>query len=234
MADQPVCLVTGVGPGTGTALVRRFHEGGYAVAMLTRTKVRLDALEAELPDAKGYVCDLADEAAVNAAVSAVGEDLGAPEVVIHNAVGGARGDFMTIDPAILQQNFQVNVMGLLYLSRAVAPAMIDAGHGSIIVTGNTAATRGKDFFAGFAPTKAAQRILAESIARSVGPKGVHVAYIIIDAVIDLRWTRKAFADAPDDFFIQPASIAQNAWYLHSQDKSAWTFLSELRPFGETW
>lgn len=234
MADQPVCLVTGVGPGTGTALVRRFHEGGYAVAMLTRTKARLDALEAELPDAKGYVCDLADEAAVNAAVSAVGEDLGAPEVVIHNAVGGARGDFMTIDPAILQQNFQVNVMGLLYLSRAVAPAMIDAGHGSIIVTGNTAATRGKDFFAGFAPTKAAQRILAESIARSVGPKGVHVAYIIIDAVIDLRWTRKAFADAPDDFFIQPASIAQNAWYLHSQDKSAWTFLSELRPFGETW
>ncbi len=234
MADQPVCLVTGVGPGTGTALVRRFHEGGYAVAMLTRTKARLDALEAELPNAKGYVCDLADEAAVNAAVSAVGEDLGAPEVVIHNAVGGARGDFMTIDPAILQQNFQVNVMGLLYLSRAVAPAMIDAGHGSIIVTGNTAATRGKDFFAGFAPTKAAQRILAESIARSVGPKGVHVAYIIIDAVIDLRWTRKAFADAPDDFFIQPASIAQNAWYLHSQDKSAWTFLSELRPFGETW
>lgn len=234
MADQPVCLVTGVGPGTGTALVRRFHEGGYAVAMLTRTKARLDALEAELPNVKGYVCDLADEAAVNAAVSAVGEDLGAPEVVIHNAVGGARGDFMTIDPAILQQNFQVNVMGLLYLSRAVAPAMIDAGHGSIIVTGNTAATRGKDFFAGFAPTKAAQRILAESIARSVGPKGVHVAYIIIDAVIDLRWTRKAFADAADDFFIQPASIAQNAWYLHSQDKSAWTFLSELRPFGETW
>lgn len=234
MADQPVCLVTGVGPGTGTALVRRFHEGGYAVAMLTRTKARLDALEAELPNAKGYVCDLADEAAVNAAVSAVSEDLGAPEVVIHNAVGGARGDFMTIDPAILQQNFQVNVMGLLYLSRAVAPAMIDAGHGSIIVTGNTAATRGKDFFAGFAPTKAAQRILAESIARSVGPKGVHVAYIIIDAVIDLRWTRKAFADAADDFFIQPASIAQNAWYLHSQDKSAWTFLSELRPFGETW
>lgn len=234
MADQPVCLVTGVGPGTGTALVRRFHEGGYAVAMLTRTKARLDALEAELPNAKGYVCDLADEAAVNAAVSAVSEDLGAPEVVIHNAVGGARGDFLTIDPAILNQNFQVNVMGLLYLSRAVAPAMIDAGHGSIIVTGNTAATRGKDFFAGFAPTKAAQRILAESIARSVGPKGVHVAYIIIDAVIDLRWTRKAFADAPDDFFIQPASIAQNAWYLHSQDKSAWTFLSELRPFGETW
>jgi NAD(P)-dependent dehydrogenase (short-subunit alcohol dehydrogenase family) len=215
-------------------MVRRFHDGGYAVAMLTRTKDRLDTLEAELPNARGYVCDLSDEAAVNAAVSAVNEDLGAPEVVIHNAVGGARGDFMSIDPAVLNQNFQVNVMGLLYLSRAVAPAMIEAGRGSIIVTGNTAATRGKDFFAGFAPTKAAQRILAESIARSIGPKGVHVAYIIIDAVIDLRWTRKAFADAPDDFFIQPASIAENAWYLHSQDKSAWTFLSEIRPFGEKW
>jgi NAD(P)-dependent dehydrogenase (short-subunit alcohol dehydrogenase family) len=215
-------------------MVRRFHEGGYAVAMLTRTKERLDALEEELEHAKGYVCDLSDEVAVNAAVAAVTEDLGAPEVAIHNAVGGARGDFLSIDPAILNQNFQVNVMGLLYLSRAVAPAMIEAGRGSIIVTGNTAATRGKDFFAGFAPTKAAQRILAESMARSIGPKGVHVAYIIIDAVIDLRWTRKAFPGRPDDFFIQPASIAENAWYLHSQDRSAWTFLSEVRPFGETW
>ena len=78
MTDQPVCLVTGVGPGTGTAMVRRFHEGGYAVAMLARTKARLDALEAELPSARGYVCDLSDEAAVNAAVSAVNEELGTP------------------------------------------------------------------------------------------------------------------------------------------------------------
>ncbi|MEQ8860898.1 MAG: SDR family NAD(P)-dependent oxidoreductase [Pseudomonadales bacterium] len=234
MSDRPVCLVTGVGPGTGTALVRRFHDGGFAVAMLTRSRERLDALEAELPNAKGYVCDLADESAVNAAVAAVNADLGAPEVAIHNAVGGARGDFLSIDPPVLERNFQVNVMGLLYLARATAPAMIEAGRGSILVTGNTAALRGKDFFAGFAPTKAAQRILAESMARTLGPRGVHVAYIVIDAVIDLAWTRKAFADAPDDFFIQPASIAENAWYLHAQDRSAWTFLSELRPFGEKW
>lgn len=234
MAERRVCLVTGVGPGTGSALVRRFHDGGYAVAMLTRTRARLDALEAELAHAHGYVCDLADPEAVRAAVAAVNEELGTPEVAIHNAVGGARGDFLSIDPEVLNRNFQVNVMGLLYLARAVAPAMIEAGRGSIIVTGNTAATRGKDFFAGFAPTKAAQRILAESIARSIGPKGVHVAYIIIDAVIDLAWTRKAFPEAPDDFFIRPASIAENAWYLHSQDRSAWTFLSEIRPYAERW
>lgn len=232
--DRPVCLVTGVGPGTGSALVRRFHEGGFAVAMLTRSRERLDALEAELDHAKGYVCDLSDESAVNQTVAAVAGELGHPEVAIHNAVSGARGDFLSIDPTVLDRNFQVNVMGLLYLARAVAPAMIEANRGSILVTGNTAALRGKDFFAGFAPTKAAQRILAESMARTLGPKGVHVAYIVIDAVIDLAWTRKAFAGKPDEFFIQPAAIAENAWYLHSQDPSAWTFLSELRPFGETW
>jgi len=234
MADKPVCLVTGVGPGTGTAMVRRFHDGGYAVAMLTRTKERLDALEAELPNAKGYVCDLSDEDAVNAAVAAVNADLGAPEVAIHNAVGGARGDFMTIDPEILNQNFQVNVMGLLYLSRAVAPAMIEAGRGSIIVPGNTAATRGKDFFAGFAPTKAAQRILAESMARTLGPQGIHVAYLAIDAVIDLAWTRKAFADQPDSYFCKPEDIAAECWHLVHQPRSAWTFDVQIRPDGEAW
>ena len=97
--------------------------------------------------------------------------------------------------------------------------MIEAGEGAIIATGNTSALRGKANFAGFAPTKAAQRILAESIARDLGPKGVHVAYVVIDAVIDLEWTRKRFADAPDDFFIKPAAIADEVWHVVHQERS---------------
>ena len=112
--------------------------------------------------------------------------------------------------------------------------MVAAGHGAIIASGNTSALRGKPNFAGFAPTKAAQRILAESIARTLGPQGVHVAYIVIDAVIDLAWTRKMMPDADDDYFIQPAAIADTAFQVAHQDRSAWSFNVEVRPFGEAW
>jgi NAD(P)-dependent dehydrogenase (short-subunit alcohol dehydrogenase family) len=223
-----------VGPGTGTAIVRRFHEGGYRVAMIARTAERLGVLADELPNAFAYPCDMADAAAVEETLGRIGHELAAPSVAVHNAVGGAFGDFLSIAPDQLEANFQVNVMGLLHLGRAVAPAMIAAGEGAIIVTGNTSALRGKANFSGFAPTKAAQRILAESMARTLGPQHVHVAYIVIDAVIDLEWTRRRFNDQPDGFFIKPASIAENAWYLAHQDPSAWTFLSELRPYGESW
>jgi short-subunit dehydrogenase len=206
--DKPVVVVTGVGPGTGAAIARRFAHGGYAVAMLARNRDRLTLLEREIP--------------------------GVPKVLIHNAVGGAFGNFMQIDPEVLNRNFQVNTMALLHLARRLAPAMVTAGEGAIIASGNTSALRGKAGFAGFAPTKAAQRILAESIAREVGPKGVHVAYVLIDAVIDLEWTRKRWPDAPDAFFIKPAAIADEIWHVTHQDRSAWSFNVELRPFGETW
>jgi short-subunit dehydrogenase len=112
--------------------------------------------------------------------------------------------------------------------------MVEAGEGAIIASGNTSALRGKSNFAGFAPTKAAQRILAESIARELGPKGVHVAYVLIDAVIDLEWTRKRWRDAPDAFFIKPAAIADEIWHVVHQERSAWSFNVEIRPFGEAW
>ena len=118
----------------------------------------------------------------------------APKVVIHNAVGGSFGTFLDIEPDVLQRNFEINVMALLHLARWATPKMTSAGGGALICTGNTSALRGKANFAGFAPTKAAQRILAESIAREIGPKGIHVAYLMIDAVIDLAWTRKRYPE----------------------------------------
>jgi NAD(P)-dependent dehydrogenase (short-subunit alcohol dehydrogenase family) len=235
MTKQPVCVISGVGPGTGSALARRFTSGGYCVAMLARNAERLASLERELPGgAKGYACDVSDAAQVEAAADRIERELGTPTTLVHNAVGGAFGSFLEIDPAVLNRNFQINTMGLLYLGRRFAPAMVRAGSGNIIVTGNTSALRGKAGFAGFAPTKAAQRILAEAMARELGSKGVHVAYIVIDAVIDVPWTRQRYKDKPDEFFIKPAAIAEEAWHLTQQTRSGWSFNVELRPYCETW
>ena len=232
--SHPVALITGVGPGTGAALARRFSAGGYAVAMLARNVERLAALEREIANARGYACDVTKEVELDTAIASVRAQLGTPSVLVHNAVGGVFGNFLDIDPAALEQNFQVNTMALLHLARRLAPAMVEAGHGVIIASGNTSALRGKAGFAGFAPTKAAQRILAEAMARQLGPQGVHVAYVVIDAVIDLAWTRRMFADRPDEFFIKPAAIAEEIWHVAHQDRSAWSFNVEIRPFGETW
>jgi short-subunit dehydrogenase len=215
-------------------MVRRFARGGYAVAMLARTRERLVALEQEIEHARAYPCDVTDEAQLDAAIGKVRADLGVPKVLIHNAVGGAFGTFLEIEPEVLNRNFQINTMALLHLARRLAPAMVEAGEGAIITSGNTSALRGKPRFAGFAPTKAAQRILAEAMARDLGPKGVHVAYVLIDAVIDLEWTRRMFSEAADEFFIKPAAIADEVWHVAHQDRCAWSFNVEIRPFGEAW
>jgi NAD(P)-dependent dehydrogenase (short-subunit alcohol dehydrogenase family) len=230
---KPVCLVTGVGPGTGSAIVKRFADH-YAVAMIARDSERITTLANEVPDTFDYSCDVSDASAFSRTLDQVKKDLGNPTVVIHNAVGGGVGDFLSIKPKMLMKNFEVNTMALLQLGQELVPAMIDAGEGAVICTGNTSAYRGKGFFSGFAPTKAAQRILAESMARHAGPKGVHVAYVAIDAVISLPWTRERYSDKPDDFFCYPADIAEHVWQVAHQPKSAWTFDTVIRPFGETW
>lgn len=243
MSTKPVVLITGVGPGTGAATARRFAAGGYRVAMLARGATRLKNLEEELPGSRAFVCDVSDESAIDAAVTRVTAEMGPPEILIHNAVGGVSGSesidgvmgsFLEIEPASLEYNFKVNTMALLHLARRVAPSMIEAGRGAIVVTGNTSALRGKAGFPAVAPTKAAQRILSESMARHLGPKGVHVSYVVIDAVIDVPWTRRFFAKETEDFFIKPAAIADELWHVAHQDRSAWSFLVEVRPFRESW
>jgi NAD(P)-dependent dehydrogenase (short-subunit alcohol dehydrogenase family) len=231
---KPVCLITGVGPGTGSALARRFSKGGYHVALLARSAKRTAKLIEELPDSSAHICDVASEPQVNEVVQSVTKSFGAPSISIHNAVGGTFGDFLEIDPTALETNFKVNTMGLLYLARAVAPAMIKAGKGTIVATGNTSAFRGVSNYAAFAPSKAAQRVLAESMARALGSKGVHVAYLMVDAVINVPWARKYFADKPDEFFAEPTAIADEIWHICQQSRSAWSFNVELRPFGEKW
>ena len=232
---KPVCLITGVGDGTGAALARRFAKGGYQVAMLARNRDRLARLEKEIADAKAYVCDTSDLEALVATVESVRAEMGVPSVLVHNAVSATFKTFLEADPEDLERNFRVNTTSLLYLARALAPDMVAAGHGAIMVTGNTAALRGVPNYAVFAPTKAAQRILAQSLARDLGPKGVHVAYITIDAAIDTPWTRDAFnRGKPDDFFSNPADIADELFHVAHQARSTWSFDVEIRPFGEKW
>jgi NAD(P)-dependent dehydrogenase (short-subunit alcohol dehydrogenase family) len=232
--DERVCVVTGVGPGTGAALARRFAGSGYRVAMLARDAARLEKLAAELPGAAPFAVDVGDLDALRGVLERVRGELGAPSVLLHNAVAGGFGSFESVTPEALERRFRVNVTSLLVLAQELAPAMVQAGQGAIVVTGNTSAWRGKAAFAGFAPTKAAQRILTESLARTLGPQGVHVAYVVIDAVIDVPWTRQAYPDRPDDFFIQPSGIADAVHHLVHQDRSAWTFELDLRPHGENW
>ncbi|MEC7890310.1 MAG: SDR family NAD(P)-dependent oxidoreductase [Pseudomonadota bacterium] len=232
--SKKVALVTGVGPGTGSSIARRFSDGGYKVAMIARDKERLKSLEDELEDSKGYSCELRNQEYLNSTVDNIIKDFGYPDVFIHNAVRGTRGNFLEFTSEELQSNFDINVIALHRIAQKVAPEMIKKGKGAIIVTGNTSAHRGKANFGGTASTKAAQKILTESFARYLNPKGIHVAYITIDAAIDLEWTRKAWPDKPDDFFIQPDDIASEVWHITHQSKSAWTFDHWLRPFGENW
>ncbi len=230
----PVALVAGVGRGTGGAVARRFATAGYRVALLARSEGRLKEYEAKIDGSLAIPCDVSNEAAINEAVAICMSEMGVPDVVVHNAPRGVFGTFQEIDPKDMEEAFRVNAMSLLYLARAVAPDMVNRGSGAIIVTGNTSAFRGKPDYSGFAPTKAAQRILAESMARDLGPKGIHVAYVMIDAVIDLRWTRRSRPHLKDEDFAKPDDLAESIFQVSQQPRSAWTFNMDLRPFKEIW
>jgi NAD(P)-dependent dehydrogenase (short-subunit alcohol dehydrogenase family) len=231
--EKEVCLITGVGPGTGSALVKQFSKR-YQVAMIARNEARLNTLTETVANTHAYPCDVSDASLLSETLNRISDEMATPSVVIHNAVGATLGGVLDLKPEHLERNFRINTTALLRMIQHCAPAMVEAGRGAIVGTGNTAAYRGKEGFSGFAPTKAAQRILLESTARELGPKGIHAAYIAIDAAIDLEWTRAALPDAPDEFFCKPSDIAEECFHLVHQPRSAWTFDVVIRPFGENW
>src|SRR2546427_2020394 len=169
--SEKVCVVAGVGPGTGAALSRRFAAGGYRVAMLARDTERLAALEREIEGSRGYAVDVTDAAGVKEVVERIGSDLGTASVLVHNAVAGHFGEFLEVAPEALEQTFRTNVLSLMLLGQAVVPRMLGAGGGAIIVTGNTSAWRGVASFAAFPPSNAAQRMRAQPGAESRGRAG---------------------------------------------------------------
>ncbi len=235
MTHKPVSLITGVGDGAGASLARRFAKGGYQVAMVARDQKRLNALQKEIPDSRAYACDISDLAALTDVVDRIHAEMGQPNILVHNAVSATCKTFLEADSEELERNFRINTTTLYELARMLAPAMIDHGTGAIMVTGNSAAHRGAPDQAAFAPTKAAQRILAQSLARQLGPKGIHVAYVTIDASIKAPWTDDVIThDKPDDFFSNPADIADEVFRVSLQPPSAWSFDVEIRPYGEHW
>jgi NAD(P)-dependent dehydrogenase (short-subunit alcohol dehydrogenase family) len=155
-------------------------------------------------------------------------------VLIYNAGSGIFADVEQITPDQFEASWRVNAYGALLCAQQVIPAMKAAGRGSIVFIGATASRRGGPRTAAFAPAKAAQRSLAESMARSLWPSGIHVCLIIVDGVVDLPRTRAAMADKPDSFFVQPSAVAETAFQLTRQERSAWSFEVEARPFGEAW
>lgn len=234
MTTKKVCVVVGVGPGNGAALGRRFAREGYAVALLARTGETSEPLAASLADARAYRCDVTDADSVVRTFDAIHREMGPVHTLVYNAGSGTWGTVEDIDPEALDSAFRANALGLLLAAKRVIPAMKAAGGGNIVVIGATSSRRGVARTAAFAPAKAAQKSLTESMARHLWPQGIHVCLIIVDGVVDLPRTRAMMKDKPDDFFIAPDDLADTAFHLTEQPRSAWSFEVEARPFKESW
>lgn len=234
MREGGVCVVLGVGPGNGVALCRRFAAGGYRVAAVARDEKRLAAVVRDLDGVTAYPGDVADPDRVRDVFARVRGEQGVPDVVLYNAGSGSWGTLEETSADDLRSAWEVNALGLFHVAREVLPAMRERGRGALGVTGATAARRGKPSTLAFAQAKAAQHHLTESLAREVGPAGVHVFYVVVDGVIDLPRTRQRMPDKPDEFFLVPDDIAHTVYEIAHQPRSAWTFELELRPYREPW
>lgn len=231
---KPVCLVVGVGPGNGLAISKRFREAGYRVAMLARSEAFLTEAAASHPDLHAFTCDAASPDELDSVCRRVEAQLGPIETVVYNAGKGVWGTFTEVPLQAFEEAWRVNVLGALAVARAVAPGMRARGVGRIVFVGATASRRGGKQTPAFASAKAAQRSLAESLARDLGPSGIHVSLVVIDGIVDEPIMRAKLAHRPDEFFIRSVDIAETILVLASQPRSAWTFELEVRPFAEVW
>lgn len=233
MSTWPTALIVGAGPGLGLSLARRFGREGYAVAMVARRQAVLAQLAAQLdslgPRLKTYAADATDPAAVGEVCAATLRDLGEPSVLIYNAGSYLPGGIADITPEQFEAAWKTGCMGAFLFARALLPAMADAGRGTVLLTGATAALRGGKGFAALAVPKFGLRALAQSMAREYGPQGVHVAHVVIDGQIDTPRLRERDPDRSAHTLLAPDAIAETYWQLHCQDATAWTQELDLRP-----
>jgi len=232
--SKPVCVIVGVGPGNGAAFGRKFASEGYDVALLARNQDYLKGLEERIPGSRGFVFDVTDVEGASRVFERIKAEMGPVDVLVYNAGSGQFGSVDDTTPEAFEGSWRVNALGCLVCAKQVIPDMREAKAGNIIVIGATASLRGGANFAAFASAKAAQRSLAQSMSRHLGPDHIHVSYVIIDGVIDLERTRKMIPDKPDEYFLQPDNIAESVFFLTRQPPSAWTLELDLRPFGEKW
>ncbi|HLI13521.1 MAG TPA: SDR family NAD(P)-dependent oxidoreductase [Alphaproteobacteria bacterium] len=238
MAEPEIAVVVGVGPGLGAALARRFVQAGMAVALAARRLDKLTPLATELGHgAHAYGCDATDEGQVESLFATVTAELGTPSLVVYNASAFLRKSILETSLEEFERSWRVTCRGGFLVGRAAARLMarrIEAGGpgGTILFTGATASLRGGAMFHNFAVGKFGLRALAQSMARELQPKGIHVAHVVIDGQIAGERPGYRREERGADALLEPAAIAESYYQLHRQQRSAWTFELDLRPWVE--
>jgi NAD(P)-dependent dehydrogenase (short-subunit alcohol dehydrogenase family) len=226
-------LIAGVGPGLGIAVATRFAREGYRVAMLGRSPDRLAALAAQAPERLfAMPCDVTEPAAVSAAFEQTEQSLGPLVCAVFNAGAFRTGSILDIAPDDFERCWRVGAFAGFLIGQAAARCMVARACGTILFTGATASLRGGANFANLASPKFALRALAQSMARELGPRGIHVAHVIIDGQIGGTATGDPSGDRLPDSRLAPDAIAEVYLDLHRQHRSAWSQEMDLRPWVE--
>lgn len=244
MPLKPSCLTVGAGDGVGSAIARAFAREGLAVC-ITRRPRNLESLEAvaasirtEGGEAHAFGVDARNEAEMIALVDRIEAEIGPLQVVVFNIGANVRFPVVETTAQVYSKVWEMAALAGFFTGREAARVMTPRGKGTILFTGATASTRGGAGFSAFAGAKAALRQLAQSLAREIGPKGIHVAHVVVDGMIDGTFARSIAPDIQtlldEDAILKPDEIARNYVWLHNQQRSAWTFELDLRPWKENW
>jgi NAD(P)-dependent dehydrogenase (short-subunit alcohol dehydrogenase family) len=232
MVKRDVAIVVGVGPGLGAALAHRFVKEGMLVAAAARHLEQLEPIAKEI-GARAYGCDASEEKAVQELFAAVRHDFGEPSLAVFNAGAYLPKSVMETEAGAFERCWRIGCFGGFLVGREAARGMLPSGRGTILFTGATASLRGSAGFVNLAVGKFGLRALAQSMARELGPKGIHVAHVIIDGQIAAEYrpglSRK---ERGPDAFLEPDAIADTYWQLHRQPRNAWTLELDLRPWVE--
>ncbi|HVN90770.1 MAG TPA: SDR family NAD(P)-dependent oxidoreductase [Candidatus Binataceae bacterium] len=233
--NSKVAVVTGVGAGTGASIARRFARE-YSVALIARSPGYLKELGDEIRKNGGRAletpADVGNPQQVKEAFAKIRAELGDPGVLLYNAGSGTWGTIMEISAEQYEDTWRVNSFGAFLCAKEVAPKMIEKGQGVMLFTGATAGVKAGPKSVAFGPAKFAMRGLAQSLSRDLSPRGVHVAWINVDGIIDIPRVRKAYPQLKPEDMLNPDAIADTYWHIAHQDRSAWTMELEVRPFKE--
>jgi short-subunit dehydrogenase len=245
MTDQTgrkAALIIGAGDATGAAIARRFARGGYAVCVTRRSADKLEglveAIRAEGGEAYGFAADARKEEDVVALVERIEREVGPIEVMVFNIGANVPASILEETARKYFKIWEMACFSAFLSGREVARRMVTRERGTIIFTGATASLRGSAHFAAFSGAKHALRALAQSMARELQPKNIHVAHVVIDGAIDTDFIRESFPERyalkDQDGILNPDHIAENYWHLHTQPRDAWTHELDLRPWTERW
>jgi NAD(P)-dependent dehydrogenase (short-subunit alcohol dehydrogenase family) len=227
-------VVMGVGPGLGAALVRRLAASSFTVYAAARRLEALNALDLGADDSsvRRRSCDASLEDQVAGLFAEVNDNAGPPHLVVYNVGGLARGPFLELTARQLEDAWRTICLGAFHTCQAAARLMVPEGRGTILLTGATSALRGRAGFAPVAMARAGLRALSQSLARELGPQGIHVAHVVIDGGIWRPEFEERIRDLPPDVLLDPAAIADTYLALHRQHRSAWSQEVDLRPWVE--